>query len=364
MSFLQKKIFDTSPPPFGLDLSDLSLKSAWLSREGARERVVSFGSVPIPQGAVVDGEILNEAQVAESIRKLLEKSGPKRIRTNRVVCSLPETKAFLRIISIPKMSEDEAQEAMKWEIEANIPLPLDAVDYDWQILPHEFSKEKGKMSVLVVAVANSAVTQFHTVLEKCGLEVVGLETESIAQVRSLLAETSEERTVLIVDIGDRRTSFVMAIDNVPVFTSSVPLSSQMMTDAISKEMGISFDEAEKLKINEGLGSLSVPGPQMKAVRPILENLATEIERSMDFYFSTLKYSDHLDAVIFCGGGANTKGMLPFFSKRLRQNIEFGNPWINLDLGNTVPPISRERSVQYSTVIGLALRGLDEYESLT
>ena len=156
----------------------------------------------------------------------------------------------------------------------------------------------------------------------------------------------------------------MAIDNVPVFTSSVPLSSQMMTDAISKNMGLPFEEAERLKIQEGLGSLSTPSPQMDAVRPILENLAKEIERSMDFYFSTLRYSDRLDAVIFCGGGANTKGMLPFFSRRLRQNVEFGNPWMNLRLGNIVPPITRERSVQYSTVIGLALRGLDEYESLT
>jgi len=364
MSFLQKKIFETSPSPFGLDLSDLSLKSVWLSREGSRERVISFGSVPIPQGGVVDGEIVNESAVVESIRTLMEKSGPKKIGTRRVICSLPETKAFLRIIGIPKMSEAEAKEAMKWEIEANIPLPLEQVDYDWQILPSGFSVEKGKMSVLVVAVTASAVAQFHAVLEKCGLEVVGLETESIAQVRSLLPETGKGRTALIVDIGDRRTSFVMAIDNVPVFTSSVPLSSQMMTDAISKEMGLSFQEAEKLKINEGLGSLSLPGPQMKAVRPILENLAVEIERSIDFYFSTLRYSERLDAIIFCGGGANTKGILPFFSKRLRQNIEFGNPWMNLRLGGSVPPISRERSVQYSTVIGLALRGLDEYESLT
>lgn len=363
MSFLQKKIFETAPPPFGLDLSDLSLKAAWLSREGSREKVVSFGTVPIRQGAVVDGEIVNEQAVMDSVRELLEKTGPKRIRTRRVICSLPETKAFLRIISVPKMTESEAEEAMKWEVEANIPLPIDQVDYDWQILPDELSREKGKMSVLVVAVANSAVNQFYDVLGKCGLEVVGLETESIAQVRSLLEESKERRTVLIVDIGDRRTSFVMAIDNIPVFTSSVPLSSQMMTDAISKEMNLPFREAEKLKINEGLGSLTLPSPQMKAVRPILESLSAEIERSSEFYFSTLKYSDHLDAIIFCGGGANTKGMLPYFSKRLRQNVEFGNPWVNLDLGGTVPPISREKSVQYSTVIGLALRSLDEYESL-
>ncbi|HWQ59667.1 MAG TPA: type IV pilus assembly protein PilM [Candidatus Fimivivens sp.] len=363
MGFLQKKIFDFSPPPFGLDVSDLSLKALWFSREGDREDVASFGSIAVPQGAIVDGTVMQEDVVAECIRTLVSSSGPHRIGTHRVICSLPETKAFLRIIMLPKMDREEAKEAVKWEIEANIPLSLDQVYYDWQILPEKFSTEKGKMSVLVVAIARSAAEQFHAVLERAGLEPVGLETESIAQVRSLLSEERGDETALIVDIGDRRSSFVMAIGNVPVFTSSVPLSSQMMTDVIAKELRLSFDEAERLKIRDGLGSLSLPNPQMKAVQPILESLATEIERSLDFYFSTLKYSKKLDAVIFCGGGANTQGILPYFSRRLRQNIEFGNPWTNVRFGTSIPPIDRQHSVQFSTVIGLALRGLDEYEGM-
>ncbi len=364
MSFFQRKVFDSSPSPFGLDVSDLSLKALWLSREGNREQVVSFGSVSVPQGAIIDGEIIQEDVVVESIRELFRVSGPKRIGTKRVICSLPETKAFLRIISLPKMDHEEAKEAIKWEIEANIPLSLDQVYYDWQILPDTFSSEKGKMSVLVVAVAKSAAEHFYTVLERAGLEPVGFETESIAQVRSLLSEKHDDETVLIVDIGDRRTSFVMAIGNVPVFTSSIPLSAQMMTDAISKKMGLPFDEAEKLKIRTGLGSLSLPSPQLQAVRPILESLATEIERSLDFYFTTLRYSKKLDAVIFCGGGANTQGLLPYLSRRIRQNIEFGNPWENIRFGKGLPPIDKSHSVQYSTVIGLALRGLDEYEGIS
>jgi len=364
MVFLQKKVFDFSPPPFGLDVSDLSLKALWLTREGKNDRISSFGSVSVPQGAIVDGEIVNEDVVVESIRELMRISGPRRIGTRSVISSLPETKAFLRIITLPKMSHDEAKEAIKWEIEANIPLSLEQVHYDWQILPEVFSTEKEKMSVLVVAVARSAAEQFCAVLERAGLEPVGLETESIAQVRSLLSEKHDDRTVLIVDIGDRRTSFVMAIGNVPVFTSSVPLSSQMMTDAIAKTMGLSLDEAEKRKILVGLGSLSLPNPQLQAVRPVLESLATEIERSLAFYFSTLGYSKKLDAVIFCGGGGNTLGLLPYFSRRLRQNIEGGDPWMNVRLGRKIPPIDRAESVQYSTVIGLALRGLDEYESLS
>lgn len=363
MSLLQKKIFDFFPPPFGLDMSDLSLKSAWLAREGSEERVTSYGSVSLPQGAIVDGEIMDEKVVASAIRTLLDSSGPKRITTRRVVCSLPETKAFLRIVTLPKMEREEAKEAIKWEIEANIPLTLDQVYYDWQILSDSIISEKDKMSVLVVAVARSMVDQFRLTLESAGLEVVGLETESIAQARSLLPETHENETTLIVDIGDRRTSFLIATGNIPVFTSSVPLSSQSMTDAIAKGMGLSFDAAEKLKITTGLGSLALPSPQLKAVQPILENLAAEIERSMDFYFTSLRYSSKIDSIVLCGGGSNTQGMLPYLSKRLKQHMEFGDPWVNIRLGGALPPIERKRSVQYSTAIGLALRALDEYESV-
>ena len=223
------------------------------------------------------------------------------------------------------------------------------------------TQEKGKMSVLVVAVARSVVDQFQAVLESAGLEVVGLETESIAQARSLLAEKAENSTTLIVDIGDRRTSFLISIGSTPCFTSSVPLSSQMITDAISKSMHLSFQEAEELKIKHGLGSLALKSPVLKAAEPVLENMAVEIEKSIDFYTNNLKYSTTIDSIVLCGGGSNMNGLLPYMTRRLGRPVEFGNPWVNVRLGREIPLIDRRRSVQYSTAIGLALRGLDEYE---
>lgn len=363
MSFLQKKIFSLFPQPFGLDLSDLSIKAVWLEREGKKEFVSAYGSVPLPSGAVVDGEIIQEAPVIDAIHDLLQKTVPKPIHTREVICSLPETKAFLRIIGLPVMKTEEVQEAIKWEIEANIPLTLDQVYYDYQILDRKLVKESGKMSVLVVAVARSMVDQFSEVLGRAGLQVAGLETESIAQARSLLSEREEDKTRLIVDIGDRRTSFLVAIGNTPCFTSSIPLSSQMITDAISKEMKISFTEAEAMKIKYGLGSLAVQSPLFKAAQPILESFAVEIDRSINFFLSNLAYSPSIDSLVLCGGGSNMRGLLPYLTKRLNQPIEFGNPWVNVRLGKRLPPIDRNRSVQFSTAIGLALRGLDEYADL-
>ncbi len=361
MGILHKKFFDLFPSSFGLDLSDLSIKSVWLNRTGTHDSVLSFGSVPLALGSVVDGEIMDALAVKNAVLDLLAKAGPKKIRTRQVICSLPETKAFLRIVTLPKMAAEEVREAIKWEIEANIPLTLDQVYYDWQILDLNLAQEKGKMSVLVVAVTRSVVDQFQAVLESAGLEVIGLETESIAQARSLLSEKNEQTTTLIVDIGDRRTSFLVTIGNTPCFTSSVPLSSQMITDAISKSLQISFDEAENLKIKQGLGSMALKSPVFKAAEPVLENMAVEIEKSIDFYLNNLRYSSVVDAVVLCGGGSNMNGLLPYLARRLGRPVEFGNPWVNVHLGREIPLIDRQHSVQYSTAIGLALRGLDEYE---
>lgn len=364
MNILTKKIFDFFPSSFGLDLSDLSIKALWLDRVGTRDSILSYGSVPLAVGSIVDGEIMDDEAVVRAILSLLDKTGPKKIKSRRVMCSLPETKAFLRLIVLPKMQPEEVREAIKWEIEANIPLTLEQVYYDWQILSSALSKDPSKMSVLVVAVARSVVDQFQTVLEAAGLEVAGMETESIAQARSLLSEVDEKSTTLIVDIGDRRTSFLISNGNTPCFTSSVPLSSQMITDAISKTMRLSFDEAEAIKIKQGLGPLSAKSPVLTAALPVLENMAREIEKSIDFYLNNLKYSEGIDSIVLCGGGSNMQGLLPFFSRRLGRPVELGNPWINVNLGNDIPLIDRKRSVQYSTAIGLALRGIDEYEDLT
>jgi type IV pilus assembly protein PilM len=315
MSFLNKKIFNDSFDIFGLDLSDLSVKVVNIEDDGTCEYVSSYSSVPIPNGCISEGEIKQKEQVVLAIKKAVGIAGPKKMKTKRVICSLPETKAFLRIISIPQMSESELSEAVKWEMEANIPLPLEQVYYDWQKIPDNLLFEKNKINLIVVAIAKNVVDQAMEVLELAGLDPVGLEIESIAQARSLLAEKDEKNTVLIVDIGDRRTSFSIAKGGVTCFTSSIPLCGQSFTEVISKGMGIPFDQAEKIKLSHGIGNDFKNDALFKFTQPVLENFVQEIERSIDFYITRLKYSNVVDKIIICGGGANTRGIVPYLSKK-------------------------------------------------
>lgn len=396
MSFLNKKIISFDPEIFGLDLSDLSLKIVQIEGDKKQETVSSFASADIPAGNIEDGKIVNKEAVAEIIKEAIKKSGPKKIKTKKVICSLPESKVFLRIISIPKMSKEETEEAIKWEMEASIPIPIDQAYFDWQVF--DSSNEK-KENVLTVAVSKEIADDLMEVLAKAGLEVYGLEVESIATARSLIAwndknsdgekkakedakmdknkdikkeinteankDSKEEKDMkndkdggfLIVDLGEQRTSFIIVKRGVPSFTSSIPFSSQSINDAISKGLNLDADGAEKIKISHGIESKD-DNPVFNVVKPLLENLIQEIEKTLDFYAGMSKESSVIEKIILCGGGSNLKGLPAYLNERLNKSIELGNPWVNLKLGDKPPIIDKDSAGRYATAIGLALRGFD------
>lgn len=358
MSFLNKKIISFEPEVFGVDLSDLSVKVMQLERNGKLEKVRGYAVADIPAGYIQDGKIIDKDKVAAIIKDAVKKAGPQKIKGNRVICSLPESKAFLRIVSIPKMEKDEAKEAIKWEMEANIPLPIEQVYFDWQFLETDSAQ---KQNVLTAAVSREIVDDFMDVLQKAGLEVYGLEVESIASARSLVpGEAQEQGGALIVDLGAQRTSFIMVERGVPNFTSSIPFSSESINDAISKGLNIDLLEAEKTKLSHGIAD-GKENPIFNVIKSLLENLVQEIERTLDFYAGISKENSAVEKVILCGGGSNLKGLVGYLGERLGKKIELGDPWINLKMGKSIPIISKENADRYSTAIGLALRGLD-YEN--
>lgn len=360
MSVLNKNILDADVKIFGLDISDLSIKVFQLEKEGKTDKIRSYFSADIPRGNIEDGKIVNKEVVINCIKKAIQKSGPKKINTNKVVCSLPESKAFLRIINIPKMGEEEAGEAVKWEMEANIPMSIDQVYFDWQFLENNEAGGKGeasqKQSVLTVAVSKDIVDDLMEVLGKAGLDVYGLEVESIASLRSLINEKNNDKDTLVIDFGAQRTSFIIARSGIPYFTSSIPFSSETLNESMIQSLHLNPGEAERTKIEQGIENISGKNTVFEAVKPMLEYLVSEIEKTIDFYFGISKGSLGVNKIILCGGGSNLKGLVSYLAEKLNKNVEIGNPWINLHLGKQKIKIREEEAIRYCTAIGLALRG--------
>ena len=355
MNFFTRKIFNSGDHFFALDLGDLSIRVLELDRNGKNDKIKSFGYAAVPAGLIEDGRVMDKGKVAQIIAGAIKKSGPGRISTKKVVCSLPESKAFLRIINIPKVSEEEAYEAIKWELEANIPLTSDQIYFDWQFL----EEKEGKQRVLTIAVSREVVDEITETLSMAGLDVYGLELESVSSTRSLIdADAKREDISIIVDIGSKKTSFIISEGSVPCFTSSVPFSSQAITEIICGKMSISREEAGRMAANAGIEYSLENSAVFSVVKPLLESLAAEIEKTADFYQTISKESQAVSRVILCGSGANLKGIIPYLAARLSREIMVGDPWTNLDFGNRLPIIDRENSVCFVTAVGLALKDIN------
>ncbi len=351
MSFLNKKLISFAEDVIGLDIGMSSVKVIQLE-----DKIIkNYGFKKIPEGVIVNGEIIKPDKLSEIIREVVAEAKPKRIKTKKVICSVPESRSFLRLISVPNMEKEELEEAIKWEIEANIPLSLDKVYYDWIVVNDIFSDNKDENRVLILATAKKIIDQMLEIIDNSGLEAVGIESESVALVRSLYDGKKNKKTVLFVELGQNKTTFVFAIKGVPCFTSSVPVSEQTIISQIAKKFNMSNEKARIFEEKNGLESFFDDEDLFSAIEPALENLVEEIKKTIDFYLGGLRYSDKIDDIIVCGKLSTDKKMINYLSKRLKKEIRMGSILSNLNKDKKIIPIIKnEIAVQYAIAIGLAL----------
>lgn len=365
------------PRAFGLDISDLSLKIVELKKKRGVPSLSSFGEEKIRPGIIKKGEIEKEDDLVETIKAAMDKVQGKRIKTKYVVTSLPEEKAFFQVIQMPKIPPEDLKSAVIYEAENYIPLPIESVYLDFQVIP-PLHDHLGHLDVLITAMPKQTIDSYVSSLKKAGLEPIALEVESLAIIRALIKNETTTTPVLLIDFGATRTSFIIFSGHSLRFTSSIAVSSENFTEIISKTLGVELAEAKKLKIKYGLEEkikLKIKDDRSKikkergkifeALIPALVDLIQQIKKHL-YYYQTHAAHEHLppggkqvSKILLCGGGANLKGLPEFLSSELKLPVELGNPWINiLPKGQkNISEFPQKEALRYATALGLALRGI-------
>lgn len=364
------EIFKLKPAAFGLDISDLSLKVVNLEKRKSGISLSSFGETALEPGIIENGEIRDEKKLADAIKKTITAAAGKKIKTRYVIASLPEEKAFLQVIQMPRLSEDDLKSAIIYEAENYIPLPIEKVYLDFQkVIP--LQNHLDHTDVLIAALPKQTVDPYVNCLKTAGLKPLALEIESLSLARALVKNEHAASPCLLIDLGATRTSFIIFSGCCLRFTSSMQVSSMAFTETIARKMNVSLEEAEELKIHYGLDSGTREGAKIfESVLPVLTELVEQIKKHLHYYHNHAAH-EHLgpDAkplgrIIICGGGALLKNIASFFSSQLDVAVEIGDPWTNIAFQNKnwghnkkikMPP---EKSLKFVTAIGLALRGVN------
>lgn len=366
--FLSKNLFEIEPDAFGLDISDESFKFTQLKIRGDNAKLSAIGFGDFAKGSIVDGEIKNEQAVADILMTSFKAPAQGKLTTRLVVCSLPEEHSFIRVLQLPLMEESEVVEAIKSEIEQNIPIHVNDAYYDYQILRDFKNAPSRHIDVLVSVTPKKLVEGYISLMQKCGLSIKALEVESVAVSRSLMEGWRSDDPILIIDLGATRTSFIIFSGSALQFTSSVPLAGNKMVEAIQSYLKVDHIEAKRLFYDVGMDKSADGGGTFVALDPILKDLADQAKNYIAFYESHSMHLDNqeqgrpkINKIMLCGGVANLNGLNVYLAMALKIPVEVGNPWVNILKTplKEVPGLTFRTSLSYTTVLGLALSGIQK-----
>lgn len=336
---------------FGLDIGITTMKVTWLDTDNKIIRYLSSAVVPTPVKGMMSESPFDQQEIAAAINKLVVGS---KISTNNVSVSLPENKVYTRVIDMPVISDKELASAIYWEAEQYIPAALDTMILDWSILRKPGHVDStSKMQVLLVAASKTVVERYQKILELAGLTVVGIETEILSVIRSVVS-SDKFPTTLIMNIGALTTSFSIVQNGIILFTYIAPFGGIALTRAIAADFGFSLQQAEEYKKMYGLSDKNFGGKISVAIQSVLASIVAELKKAITFYTDKYKNESLISQLLLTGGSAMLPGISSYFAQNVGIETVIGNPWTLLNVQG-VPKELEPRGCEFAVSIGLALK---------
>lgn len=337
---------------FGLDIGTTSLKVALVRKQGETYMLDAVAVAPTTKKGVISESIADQQALAAQIKQMHSNSGIKIIDAS---ISIPEIQVYTKVIEMPSLSEQELAAALKFQMEQYIPLPLDQVRTDWQILGQTEEEGKKGMNVMIVAAPISLLEKYDKILSLAGINVETIETEIISVHRALLPLIASTQTNIIVHIGATATNVAIVKDSAINIVFTIGLGGFAITRAISLDLGIDSVQAENYKKAYGLSQEAFEGKVGKSLHPILDSIIGDIKKSL-LSFKEKNNNEDVKQIILSGGTALLPGIDAYIANILGIQVVLGNCWDAYNIQN-VPPEIKAEAPSYNVVIGLALRNL-------
>ena len=337
---------------FGLDIGSHTIKAVQIDKEDGGLRLIHFAIYDTPPRAFESEAEEDKKALSKAIKGTLEDAG---IKSRKVVASLPESKLFTRVIELPQMNEKELASSLEYEAERYIPFPLDSAVFDFEVVSK--LKDEEKMRVLLVASPENLTARYLDLLEGAGLEVVALEPETVALVRSLVGAGDKAQVpTMVVSIGSSSTDLIITEGGKIRFTRSVGTGGKALGRALARALGFEEEQAESYKRSYGLEEGQLEGKISDVLKPVFKVIVEEMRRSLEFYKSR-RSGEGVKRVILSGGTANLPGVLVHLASEFGIEVQLANPWERVSYPEE--ELDREKMEELgptlAVAVGLALR---------
>ena len=291
-----------------IDIGMSSIKVAEVETTRRGPMLMKFAILPMPQGLVTNGEINNSSSVAHSIIEAVKISRSKR---KTAITGMSGSSVIVKKISMPKLEKSLIAEQIKWEAEQYIPFDINEISLEHTILTEHSSKSES-MEVLLVAAKQEFIFRIIETIEAAGLKCALVDVAGFALANCFEANYGTiDKTVALLHFGAVSTHFVVIDRGEVVFCRDLVIGGAAYTNDISKAMGVSFEEAEALKISAALKH-EVPEEINKIIKDTNDQIVDEIRNSFEFYAATAAGAPII-RFYASGGSVSVPGMVEAIS---------------------------------------------------
>jgi type IV pilus assembly protein PilM len=310
-----------------------------------------------PDGAA---ETTREATLLKVLRETLSETGTSARNLN--VCA-PGFQVFSKFVKLPPVDAGKVTQIIQYEAQQNVPFPLAEVVWDYQILG---SSPTGELEVLLVAIKSDIVEGLFRIAQEAKLRLQLCDVSPAALCNAFRYNYGDlEDCTLLLDIG-AKTSNLLFFEKGKVFSRSINLGANSITQDFANEAKMKFEIAEQIKVAEGFVSLGgayeePENPNQAAIakiaRQFMTKLHIQVNQTIQFYRGQMGGS--APQRLFLAGGASIMPYTAqFFAEKLNAPVEYFNPFRNVQID---PAVNLEELARVAhslgEVVGLGLRNL-------
>jgi type IV pilus assembly protein PilM len=338
----------------GVDIGSSAIKVVEVKaggKGGAEYQLVNIGLEPLPPEAIVDGAIMDSGAVIDAIQRLFSS---QKVKTAEVATSVSGNAVIVKKISLPQMSPEELQESIHWEAEQYIPFDIQDVAIDYEVID---GGGGGNMDVLLVAVKKDKISDYTGVISQAGKNpsVLDVDVFALQNCYEINYGVDPGRVVALLNVGASIMNINIVKGANSIFNRDIAVGGNQYTDAIQKDLNLSFDQAEAIK----KGS-HVEGASAENLHPIVqavsENIALEVQKTFDFFKATSS-EDRIDRIFLSGGTSKIGGLRELIAERFDAGVELMNPFNNITYNprDFDPDFINEIGPSAAIAVGLAVR---------
>ena len=340
-------------PLVGLDIGSSSIKSVELKSTKQGYELVSFGLEPLAQDTVVDGAIMDAPLVAGAIGTIFDR---QEIKTRSVATAVSGHSVIVKRVNLPVMTDEELYDRIQSEASQHIPFDISDVNLDYQLL----DSAESQMDVLLVAVKKDKILNHTNVLAQAGKTptVVDIDAFALQNCYEVNYDPDPTQTVALLNIGASVMNINIVRGGAPLFTRDVSVGGNQYTDALQKELDLSYEDAERLKKGEAVAGVNEEH-RGTILRSVSDILILEIQKTFDFFRATAS-GENIQRIYLAGGTARVPGLVDLLREEFALPVEELYPFrkIVINPGKHSEDQVRELAPRLAIAVGLALRSFD------